>query len=281
MARPSQQPIPSDAGGGLRLFRATIAYDGSGFHGWAAQPGLRTVELTLGEALARVTRQDHVPLTCAGRTDAGVHARGQVVHFAVPDGVEPERLRRSANAVLPPDVRVREVGLAPDGFDARFSAVWREYQYRVTDGVPDPLSRHMVLAVPRPLRVSAMREAVAPLIGLHDFGSFCKPRPGATTIREVLACDWARRSDGELRFTVRADAFCHSMVRSIVGASIEVGIGRRPAGWLAELLAAPSRLRAAPVAPPHGLVLVEVGYPPDAELAARAAAARRLRTRGA
>ena len=226
-------------------------------------------------ALARILRLP-IAATCAGRTDAGVHALGQVIHFDTDADVEPGRLLRGLNAVLPQDIRCRSAELAPPGFDARFSALWRRYQYRLTDTVPDPLTRNRVWAVPGPVDVALMKEAVAPLIGLHDFGSYCRPRPGATTIRGLAGCGWTRH-DGEVWLDITADAFCHSMVRSIVGASVEVGRGRRPAAWLAQLLASPSREQAAPLAPPHGLVLQEVGYPPDDLLAAQVATARRRR----
>lgn len=267
-------PVP-DPGGGLRRYRGVVGYDGSGFHGWARQPGLATVEEAIADAIRAIARAEPVGLTCAGRTDAGVHARGQVIHF---DAVELDaaRAQRGLNAVLPPQVRIRSLEPAPPGFDARFSALWRRYRYRVCDGVPDPLERQQVLAVNGPLDVAAMDEAAARLVGLHDFGSFCKPRAGATARRTILGCSW-RRIGGLAVLDIRADAFCHSMVRSIAGACLEVGLGRRPVGWPGELLAVPSRNPAAPVAPPHGLVLEEVGYPPDELLASRAAATRQRR----
>lgn len=270
-------PVPEHvAGGGRSRFRALVAYDGTGYRGWAAQPGLPTVQGQLTAALARITQTPGIRITCAGRTDAGVHARGQVVHFDAPIGLVPGKLRAGVNAVLPPDIRVLRIDAAPPEFDARFCALWRRYRYRITDATPDPLQRHMVLAVRHRLDVDAMHAAVLAIVGEHDFGSFCKPREGATTIRCVQAARWTR-DNGLVALDIRADAFCHSMVRSVVGASIEVGLGRRPPGWLADLLAAPSRQAAAPVAPPHGLVLEEVGYPADSELAARAAVARRRR----
>ena len=267
----------------MRL-RLDVAYDGVAFRGWAAQPALRTVEGDLSSALATVLRLPSVSLTCAGRTDAGVHARGQVVHVdldELPEGLAdgPERLVRRLNGVLAADLRVRRVAEAPPGFDARFSAVWRRYAYRVVDdpvGV-DPLARGYVLSWPRPLDVGAMAEASATLVGLHDFASFCKQREGATTIRTLLDLDWARDGDGVVVAAVRADAFCHSMVRSLVGCLLAVGEGRRPVSWPTEILAANARSAAVTVAPAHGLTLEEVGYPPEAELAARAEVARSKR----
>jgi len=252
--------------------RLDVAYDGTGFHGWAAQPGLRTVEGELSAALATVLRLPEVTLTCAGRTDAGVHARGQVVHLdleELPEGAE--RLARRANGVLAADVRVHRAVAAPEGFDARFSALWRRYAYRVADRpeVVDPLRRGHVLAWGRPLDENLMNAASAALVGEHDFAAFCKQREGATTIRTLLDLVWSREPDGLLVAHVRADAFCHSMVRSLVGCLLAVGEGRRDVDWAGAVLAAAQRDSAVAVAPAHGLTLEEVGYPPDAELGAR------------
>jgi tRNA pseudouridine38-40 synthase len=258
--------------------RIDLAYDGGDFHGWAAQPGLRTVQGDLEAALATVLRLPSVATVCAGRTDTGVHARGQVVHLDVEALADSELalLARRLNGVLSPDVRVRRVVAAPDGFDARFSPLWRRYAYRVCDGVPDPLARHQVLAWPRRLDADAMAEASSALLGLHDFAAFCKHREGATTVRTLMDLTWSR-ADGVVTGTVRADAFCHHMVRSLVGCLLAVGEGRRPIGWPAEVLAAADRDPAVTVVPPHGLTLEEVGYPPDHELAARADEARARR----
>jgi tRNA pseudouridine38-40 synthase len=222
-----------------------------------------------------------VAVTCAGRTDTGVHARGQVAHVDVePDVSEPEQLRRRLDGVLPADIRVRRVVAAADGFDARFSAVWRRYAYRIADRpeTVDPLTRGYVLAWPRPLDVRGIDEASRLLLGRHDFASFCKRREGATTIRTLLALTWEREPGGLLVGNVRADAFCHHMVRSLVGCLVAVGEGRRTASWAGDVLAAAARDPAVAVVPPHGLTLEEVGYPPDDELAAQAQAARSVRT---
>ncbi len=252
--------------------RLDLAYDGTDFHGWAAQPGLRTVEGDLSAALVTVLRLPEVALTCAGRTDAGVHARGQVVHTdlaALPEGAE--QLSRRLNGVLGNDVRVRRAVEAPAGFDARFSALWRRYAYRVADRpeVVDPLRRGQVLAWGRPVDEALMNAAALALLGEHDFAAFCKQREGATTIRNLIDLRWERDADGLLVAHVRADAFCHSMVRSLVGCLLAVGDGRRSAEWAAEVLAAERRDSAVAVAAAHGLTLEEVAYPPDAELAAR------------
>jgi tRNA pseudouridine38-40 synthase len=267
--------------------RIDLAYDGSGFSGWAAQPGRRTVEDVVATALGRVLRLPDPPgLTVAGRTDAGVHARGQVVHADVPAAAWTTVADRGAgsivrlNAALPADVRVHAVAPAPDGFDARFSALWRRYSYRVCDeeARADPLRRHETLWSFRRLDLAAMNEAAAALLGEHDFAAFCRRRPGATTVRTLRVLDWRRDGDGRAVATVVADAFCHNMVRALVGALLAVGEGRRPAGWPAEVLAAAVRDPAVRVVAPHGLCLEEVGYPGPAELAARAAETRRVRT---
>jgi len=260
-----------------------LSYDGSDFHGWAVQPGLRTVQDVLTQALGRVLALPSGPaLTVAGRTDAGVHARGQVVHADVPSdawaAAAATAVRRLAR-LLPPDVRVRAVGSAPDGFDARFSALWRRYSYRVCDdpAAADPLRRHDTLWYPRPVEVAPMNQAGLGCLGEHDFAAFCRRREGAGTVRELLHLSWARTEPGVLVATVTADAFCHNLVRALVGGMLAVGEGRRPPAWLAEVLAAGVRDPAVTVAPPHGLCLEEVRYPSPAALADRARTTRRLR----
>ncbi len=273
----------------MRL-RIDLAYDGTDFHGWATQPGLRTVQGELSAALATALRMPTVGLVCAGRTDTGVHARGQVVHADVDAeslasstgrSAEPplDALRRRVNGILDPDVRVRRVVEAPGGFDARFSALWRRYAYRIADepGAVDPLARRHVLTWPRPLDLAAMNEASALLLGEHDFASFCRQREGATTIRTLLELDWVRDDDGRAVATVRADAFCHSMVRSLVGCLLPVGDGRRPPAWAEEVLRAATRDPAVTVAQPHGLTFEQVAYPDDAGLGARADVTRARR----
>ena len=270
--------------------RMDLAYDGTDFHGWAGQPGLRTVQGTLEAALATLLRLPEVSVVCAGRTDAGVHARGQVTHLDVEDGVlataagrtdlpMPEALLPRLNGILPADVRVRRVVAAPDGFDARFSALWRRYGYRIADRAEtvDPLARRHVLTWPRPLDLAAMEKASEALLGEHDFAAFCKQRVGTTTIRTLLELSWKREEAGLVMATVRADAFCHSMVRSLVGCLVAVGEGRREPTWAGEVLQAGTRDPAVSVAHAHGLTLEEVAYPDDAELSARAAATRRRR----
>ena len=274
----------------MRL-RLDLAYDGTDFHGWAAQPALRTVQGTLEAALAQLLRLERVQVTCAGRTDTGVHARGQVVHLDVAEAdlaasagrsaLAPEQaLLRRLNGVLPADVRVLRSGLAPPGFDARFSPLWRRYVYRIADAphLVDPLLRHSVLAWPRELDLTAMNQAAALLVGEHDFAAFCKRREGATTIRTLLELSWTRDPGGLAVATVRADAFCHNMVRALMGAMVAVGERRRDPGWAAEVLDRRERDGGVTVMHPHGLTLEEVAYPPDEELAARAEASRGVRT---
>ena len=286
------EPVDVTEGEDSRIrARLDLSYDGTGFSGWAAQPGLRTVQGTLEPALGTVLRTPAPRLVVAGRTDAGVHARGQVAHLDLPLHVwhavrgrlaaEPgDALVRRLAGVLPPDVVVHRARIVPAGFDARFSALHRRYAYRLADDLTqvDPLRRtHVVRHLP--LDVEVMREAAAALVGEHDFAAFCKPRPGATTIRTLQTLDVARPADGEdaglVVLTVQADAFCHAMVRSLVGALLGVGSGRRPTTWPAELLL--GRVRASPVAPAHGLTLESVAYPPDDELAVRAGVTRARR----
>lgn len=274
----------------LRI-RLDLAYDGTDFSGWAAQPGLRTVEGLLGEALTRILRApEPVRLTVAGRTDAGVHARGQVAHADVdpvawagiagrsarpPEQAAPVRL----NGVLPDDVVVQRVSRAPVGFDARFSAVSRRYLYRLADDLAlhDPLRRRDTVAVRGVLDVEALNAAARPLLGLRDFAAFCRPREGATTTRMLLTYAWERLPDGVVAGTVVADAFCHSMVRALVGAVVPVGLGRYGPGFAGDLLAAGARDPRVKVMSAHGLSLEEVSYPPDAALADRAVQARARR----
>ena len=293
--------------GVMPRIRLDLAYDGTFFSGWAAQPGLRTVEGVLTSALVTVLREP-VRLTVAGRTDAGVHAAAQVVHFdasteawaALPGRSDrlPEAalltrlagvLARETQASLPRtprgagDIVVTGARSVPQAFDARFGALSRRYTYRIADAAAprDPARRATVLWLPGRLDVRAMEASAEPLLGEHDFLSYCKPRQGATTIRTLRTLTWRRAAGGPdsglVVLTVVADAFCHSMVRSLVGAGLAVGQGRKPVTWPGELLAARTRDGAAPVAPPHGLTLEEIVYPADDDLAAQAERARTTR----
>ncbi|TNM70019.1 tRNA pseudouridine(38-40) synthase TruA [Streptomyces sp. NP160] len=285
--------------------RLDLGYDGTDFAGWARQPGLRTVQGELEDGLARVLRLGEPPATVvAGRTDAGVHARGQVVHVDVPLPAWEQLPGRSARTpaaslvtrlagVLPTDVVVRAAAPAPDGFDARFAALRRHYAYRISDrpGGTDPLRRRDVVDARRAgagahgrLDEAAMDAASRALEGLHDFAAFCRPREGATTTRTLLRYRWRREhgrapaGEGDLLVAeVVADAFCHSMVRALVGAAVAVGSRRRPVEWPAQVLAAARRDPGVTVAPAHGLVLERVDYPDDPDLALRVRQARARR----
>jgi tRNA pseudouridine38-40 synthase len=282
------QPAATDAGGsGLLRARLDLAYDGTEFSGWAVQPGRRTVQATLEHALGVVLRIEPPRSTVAGRTDAGVHARGQVCHVDVPqeawEAIPGRSSRLPGDAlvhrlagVLPADLRVRAATVVPAGFDARFSALWRRYAYRVADEprLMDPLLRRSVLAWPRTLDLDAMNTAADALLGEHDFAAFCRRREGATTVRTLLELHWARDETGVAVAHVRADAFCHTMVRALTGCLVAVGEGRRGPDWPAEVLRAQVRDPAVTVLRAQGLTLEQVAYPEDAGLAARARESR-------
>ncbi len=247
----------------------TVAYDGSRFHGFAANTGVRTVLGDLSAAVATVVRQP-VELTGAGRTDAGVHAWGQVVSGDLPAGVDLDDLVRRLNKLCAPDIAVRDAAWAAADFDARFSALWRHYRYHIWNAPsPNPLLAGQAWYVRQPLAVWAMQAACDPLLGAHDFTSFCR-RPKladgereTSMVRRVLAARWSRLEDrAHLRFEIRATAFCHQMVRSIVGTLVDVGSGKASPGDMRGILVARDREAAGQVAPPHGLVLWEVGYAP-------------------
>lgn len=245
------------------------------------QPGRRTVCGVLVDALSTVLREP-VALTVAGRTDAGVHAAGQVAHADLPATLDTTWLVRRLARLLPADVRVREITPVPDAFDARFGALRRHYHYRVATSAhgADPLRARDTLSWPFPLDVDAVNAASARLLGEHDFAAFCRRRDGATTVRALQELSWTTGPDGVVTAAVAADAFCHSMVRSLVGALLDVGRGRRAVEWPATLLTRGERASEVPVAPAHGLSLVGVDYPADAELAARAERTRRVRVPG-
>ena len=324
----------------MTRWRLDISYDGANFSGWARQPHLRTVQGELETWIPRVLRLDHpTPLTVAGRTDSGVHARGQVAHVDLPDGLDPRAdLHRRLPRVLDPDLVVRGITEVPSTFDARFSALWRRYVYRVwdADSVPDPLLRSHVVTVRERLDLDALNSAGQSLLGLRDFAAFCKHREGATTIRTLMDCHAVRRGStpdpaptnhdgplpdqhagpthggettqgcmarscmtrdeaesrpinvtrstgadeaaGTIEITVLADAFCHSMVRSLVGALTAVASGKRDQAWLDEVMASSRRHSSVLVMPAAGLTLEEVGYPDEDGLAARAAQARARRS---
>ncbi|MGH3498582.1 MAG: tRNA pseudouridine(38-40) synthase TruA [Nocardioidaceae bacterium] len=262
----------------MTRLRIDLSYDGSEFSGWARQPGLRTVQGEVEAALAQVLRLPSVDLTCAGRTDAGVHARGQVCHADLPE-VDLAQLARRIRSMLPDDIAVGAIAVVEPGFDARFSALWRRYAYRICDspGGLDPLRRREVLAWRRALDHDAMNTAAAPLLGEHDFAAFCRRRPGATTVRTMLELHCSRNDDGLVECTVIADAFCHQMVRSLVGALVAVGEGRHEVAAPSGALRAGVRDSRFTVLPAHGLTLEEVAYPSPDQLTRRAEQARTVR----
>ncbi|MDQ1731193.1 MAG: tRNA pseudouridine38-40 synthase [Pseudonocardiales bacterium] len=268
--------------GAERRLRLDLGYDGTDFSGWAVQPGRRTVQGELERALSTLFRAELVRLTVAGRTDAGVHATGQVAHCDVPgaawDQVADKALRK-LNGLLDRDVRVYSLAPAAPGFDARFAATWRRYRYRISDAPygADPLRRRDTVGWRRSLDAAAMHEAAQRLLGLHDFAGFCRRRESGTSIRTLQQLDVLRQGY-DVDVLVQADAFCHSMVRSLVGALAAVGDGSRPLDWPASLLSLTARSDEITVAPAHGLTLTAVGYPPDEALAARAEQTRAIRT---
>jgi tRNA pseudouridine38-40 synthase len=285
--------------------RLDFSYDGTDFQGWAKQPGLRTVQGELEKALATVLQRFGPPpvLTVAGRTDAGVHALGQVAHLDLTDeqlaglddthrgkgktrtdiSVEARaaRLARRLNGIagLSSDLYVTKAAVAPLGFDARFSATWRRYEYRISDrdAVRNPLLRHQTLWYPKSLDLDAMNAASESLTGLRDFAAYCKPRERATTIRTLQQFTWIKDEGGVLVAILRADAFCHSMVRALVGAVVAAGEGNLPVGRAADILNAGIRTNEFKVMPARGLTLMQVGYPDDAHMAARAEETRQRR----
>jgi tRNA pseudouridine38-40 synthase len=290
-SRIDNEPAIDSAGGFVRL-RLDIAYDGTDFAGWALQAGQRTVTGVLDDALSTVFRVP-VQLRAAGRTDAGVHATGQVAHVDVQTDALSNAYPRMAREgdseflplvrrlarFLPSEVRVLDINRAAAGFDARFSALRRHYVYRLSTapfGV-EPQEARYVAAWPRPLDVDAMSVASRDLVGLHDFAAFCRQREGATTIRDLQRLDWSGDGDHVTAY-VTADAFCWSMVRSLVGALLAVGEHRREPGWCATLLTSTQRSSDFAAAPPHGLTLVGVDYPPDDQLAVRTKVTRDRRS---
>jgi tRNA pseudouridine38-40 synthase len=261
---------------GFRRLRMDIAYDGTAFFGWAAQPDRRTIQDLVEQTIAQVTRAE-VQSIVAGRTDAGVHATGQVIHVDLPDSVFSDGLtyadlRYKLNRILDEDVRIMEISDAPEGFHARFSALRRVYTYKILDAneVILPLSRYDVAPWYRPLDADLMNKASALVLGHHDFAAFCKFKEGGTTIRTLEKYQWQRDKTGVLVAEVVADAFCYSMVRNLVGAVVCVADGRKDPSWMAELLENKERVSDSLVFPARGLSLTRVDYPSDQELIDRA-----------
>ena len=265
---------------GFRRLRIDLAYDGTNFAGWAKQPELRTLQGVLENSLAKLVRTP-INTIVAGRTDAGVHATGQVVHIDLPEATPNSRYRPDEdiwdfdhfryrlNQMLDEDVRVLNVEAAPVNFDARFSATARHYRYKLLDGNRDLLPLHRFDAATwfRPLDISLMNQASAPLLGKHDFFTFCRYREGSTTLRTLLEFNWIRDSDGFVICDIAADGFGWNMVRNLVGAAVCIGEGRFPTTWMSEILAATSRVSDSYVFPARGLTLVGVDYPDEQTLA--------------
>ena len=257
---------------GFRRLRLDISYDGTNFSGWAVQPDRRTVQQVIEDAISTVA-QAKAETIVAGRTDAGVHATGQVIHVDLPESLELADLAYKLNRILDEDIRINQITIALPAFHARFSALRRYYEYRILDEnkVIPPLVRFNTESWYRPLDLDLMNEASALLLGTHDYAAFCKFREGATTIRTLETYSWRRDSDGFLIGDVVADAFCYSMVRNLVGAIVCVADGRKDASWISTLLENRERVSDSLVFPARGLSLYKVDYPDDAELLERAA----------
>lgn len=240
-------------------YRLDLAYDGTGFRGYARQDGQRTIQGELEAALGTVLGVT-LPTAVAGRTDAGVHAKGQVVSFDIEESIEGPQLARSLNGILSPEISVSGVTLMDDGFNARFSATYRRYRYLVSQApASDPLTRHQVWHVGRALDIGVMTAVAAAVVGEHDFSAFCRSVTGKSNVRLVDEARWAS-ADNLLTFWIQANAFCHQMVRSLVGFAYDVGRGFIGADSISEIIESGDRSRVATIAPPHGLTLWEVGY---------------------
>ncbi len=257
---------------GFRRLRLDISYDGTNFSGWGIQPDRRTVQQSVEDAISTVA-QAKAETIVAGRTDAGVHATGQVIHVDLPESLELTDLAYKLNRILDEDIRINQITIAPPAFHARFSALRRYYEYRILDEnkVIPPLARFNTESWYRPLDVDVMNQASALLLGTHDYAAFCKFREGATTIRTLETYSWRRDSQGFLIGDVVADAFCYSMVRNLVGAIVCVADGRKDSSWISTLLENKERVSDSLVFPARGLSLYKVDYPSDAELLNRAA----------
>ena len=257
---------------GFRRLRLDLSYDGTNFSGWAVQPDRRTVQQVIEDAISTVA-QAKAETIVAGRTDAGVHATGQVIHVDLPESLELSDLAYKLNRILDEDIRVNQISIAPPAFHARFSALRRYYEYRILDEnkVIPPLARFNTESWYRPLDVDVMNQASALLLGTHNYAAFCKFREGATTIRTLETYSWRRDRDGYLIGDVVADAFCYSMVRNLVGAIVCVADGRKDLSWITRLLEVKERVSDSLVFPARGLSLYKVDYPADAELMERAA----------
>ena len=269
----SNEPLVANAAQGLIHIQGKIAYDGKDFSGWGMQPDRRTVQGELENAISTLLRVDRVIVQCAGRTDAGVHATAQVIHFdiAEKDAMEMKDLAYKINAILPEDISIQELEVTTPDFDARFAALSRSYEYLIFQGPRNPLLRDRAYRSWAPLDVTAMNDASQSLIGLHDFSAFCKKREGATTIRTLMKFVWTQTPDGLIKVELEADAFCYSMVRGLIGAVLAIGEGKFDKAWLENYLAGKEREAHVFAAPAWGLTLVDVKYPEPGDYAKRIA----------
>ena len=269
----SNEPLVANAAQGLIRIRGKIAYDGKDFSGWGMQPDRRTVQGELENAISTLLRVDRVIVQCAGRTDAGVHATAQVIHFdiAEKDAMEMKDLAYKINAILPEDISIQELEVTTPDFDARFAALSRSYEYLIFQGPRNPLLRDRAYRSWAPLDVTAMNDASQSLIGLHDFSAFCKKREGATTIRTLMKFVWTQTPDGLIKVELEADAFCYSMVRGLIGAVLAIGEGKFDKAWLENYSAGKEREAHVFAAPAWGLTLVDVKYPEPGDYAKRIA----------
>jgi len=275
----SNEPLVANAAQGLIRIRGKISYDGKDFSGWGMQPDRRTVQGELENAISTLLRVDRVIVHCAGRTDAGVHASAQVIHFdiAEKDAMEMKDLTYRINAILPEDISIQELEVTAADFDARFAALSRSYEYLIYQGQRNPLLRDRAYRSYLTLDVSAMNDASQSLIGLHDFSAFCKKREGATTIRTLMKFSWTETSDGLIKVELEADAFCYSMVRGLIGAVLAIGEGKFDKAWLEDYLAGREREAHVFAAPALGLTLVDVKYPAPSEYTKRIAETLQVR----
>jgi tRNA pseudouridine38-40 synthase len=263
------EPTLYPESGFLRL-RIDLAYDGTNFSGWATQPNRRTIQELVEQAIGTIT-QTKIESIVAGRTDAGVHATGQVIHVDVPESINLEEIAYKLNRILDEDIRIMRVSIAPEAFHARFSALRRRYIYKILDqNLPiPPINRYDIASWYRPLDAELMNSASSLVLGHHDFAAFCKYKEGGTTLRTLEKFHWERQGD-LLVASIVADAFCYSMVRNLVGAVVCVADGRKDPTWMGELLANKERVSDSLVFPARGLTLSSVEYPTNDQLLERA-----------
>lgn len=261
------EPLVAAVREGFIRIRGEVAYDGKDFSGWGRQPDRRTVQGDIEDAIAQILRLDRVIIQCAGRTDAGVHATGQVIHLDIPTEWSDRLgdLAYKVNAILAEDVVIKSFVHTSQDFDARFAALSRSYTYFIKEGLRDPITRNRVYQHREYLDVAAMNDASQVLLGLHDFSAFCRKTDYGTSIRTLQKFSWSRTDDGLIRVDIKSDAFCYSMVRALVGAVISIGEGRRTKEWLKEYLDGGVKDPAVFMAPGHPLTLVEVEYPDESE----------------